>query len=129
MLLGGAGGSPFMAVQIIVNRTLFGPEKKRQQNRSDVMGQKLRGVAAVTGEGTYGGAGTLEGGASGEAVRLKRTHDVLIRSKPKTPKRSAQATDAGSRLKYVWPNAKGAVVGKTACLPFFYPVFPACVRI
>lgn len=34
MLLGGAGGSPFMAMQIIVNGTLSSPEKKCVQRRA-----------------------------------------------------------------------------------------------
>lgn len=80
MLLGGAGGSLFMAVQIIVNRTLSSPEKKCVQRRA--MRQKIS-VSVVIHEfltvcfgDTYSGAGTLESGTSGKAVRLKWKQDV-----------------------------------------------------
>lgn len=76
MLLGGAGGSPFMAVQIIVNRALSGQKKvsthRRYMRRGRVYLQRFMNSLKARFVGTYSGAGTLEGGTSGEAIRLKK---------------------------------------------------------
>lgn len=66
-----------MAVQVIIYRTLSSPEKKcSKRNETKIKKCRDRETKAHDQRGTYGGAGTLEGVASGKAIRLKGEQEL-----------------------------------------------------
>lgn len=74
------GGRPFVAMQVIVHRTLSRPRKNiikivswLQKKAKKHRGSKQMLMSKT---GTYSGAGSPEGGASGEAIRLKGEQEL-----------------------------------------------------